>query len=192
MQMPMQIPMTGPPMFNMGGMGMQSPTFGFPSPLASTDPAFIAAHQKAMAIAKQTFQLAVAQQALAVANEEWERNSTLTGYAPSTSASPWGYGMGMQPTVMFPPVARSMYAGSVHGDSGTWGRTGSVYGEAFGPASAGGRMSIYPQGVPDVPAATAAQRPVRPRTKTAPSTASPPVDMRTARMPPSSFRGPGR
>ncbi|KAF8527438.1 hypothetical protein BU17DRAFT_81594 [Hysterangium stoloniferum] len=194
MPMQMQMPMSNPAMFNMGGMGMQSPAFGFPSPLTSADPAFVAAHQKAMAIAKQTFQLAVAQQALAVANEEWERNSNMTGYAPSTSASPWGYGMGMQQNAMFPPVARSMYAGSVNGGSGSWGGTGSAYGEAFGPAAAaaGGRMSAYPQGVPDVPTAVAARGPVRPRTKTAPSAATPPANMPTGRMPPSSFRGPGR
>jgi hypothetical protein len=190
MQTPMQMPMPGPPAFDMGVMGLQSAAFGFPSPLPSADPAFLAAHQKAMAIAKQTFQMAVAQQALAMANDEWERNSAMTGYAPSVAPSQWGYGMGMQQAAMFSPAARSMYAGSVNGGGGHWGGTGSVYGQAFGPATLGGRMSTYSQA--DVPATAAAQRPVRPRTKTAPSAATPPTIMPAARVPPSSFKGPRR
>lgn len=41
----------------------------------NNDPAFLAAHQRAMMMAKQAYQMAVAQHAIAVAGEEWERSS---------------------------------------------------------------------------------------------------------------------
>lgn len=50
----------------------------FPVPPPNADPAYLAAHQQAMMIAKQAYQMAVAQQAMAQANEEWERGSTAT------------------------------------------------------------------------------------------------------------------
>jgi len=190
MQMPMQMQMPPvPPMYNMG-MNMPSPGgygMNYPPPLPNSDPSFFAAHQQAMAIAKQTFQYAVAQQALAAANDEWERSSTMTGYGGPTPAPQWGYGMGMRQSVMLPPMARSMYAGSVGGASGGWGGTGTVYGNTFSPVAAGGRNSTYSQ----VDLSAGAQRPVRPRTKTAPSAATPPAGTPSARMPapPSSFRG---
>ncbi|KAF8580117.1 hypothetical protein K439DRAFT_328331 [Ramaria rubella] len=193
MQFPMQIPMPPmPPMFPMG-MGMQSPGaygFNYPPHAPTADPAFLAAHQQAMAIAKQTFQYAVAQQALAAANEEWERNSTMTGYGGPAPTPQWGYGMGMRQSGMFTPSPRSMYAGSVSGGGGGWGGTGSAYGNSFGPVAAGGRNSIYSQGDRAVPV----QRPARPRTKTAPSATSPPNGTLISRIPapPSSFRGTGR
>lgn len=43
------------------------------------DPSFLMAHQQAMMIAKQTYQMAVAQHALAVAGDEWERSSSVSG-----------------------------------------------------------------------------------------------------------------
>ena len=202
MQMPVQVQMpAASPMFNMGmgipnagGYGMN-----YPAPMPNHDPGFLAAHQQAMAIAKQTFQYAVAQQALAAANDEWERNSTMTGYGGPSPAPQWGYGMGMRGSVMIPQAPRSMYAGSIGdgGGGGGWGGTGSVYGNAFGSVAAaagGGRNStLYAQ--PDLSSGvTTAQRPVRPRTKTAPSSASPPAGTPVTRMPvpPSSFRGLGR
>jgi hypothetical protein len=39
----------------------------------------MAAHQQAMMFAKQAYQMAVAQQAMAAAAEEWERGSALSG-----------------------------------------------------------------------------------------------------------------
>lgn len=192
-QMPMQIPI--PPVQPMFNMGMAVPTPGsygmnFPPPTAAADPAFLVAHQQAMAIAKQTFQYAVAQQALAAANDEWERSSTMTRFGGPAPAPQWGYGMGMRQSAMFPSAPRSMYAGSVGGSGGGWGGTGSVYGNAFGPTTAGARSSTYLQA--DMSAG--AQRPVRPRTKTAPSAATPPAGTPAGRMPapPSSFRGTGR
>lgn len=190
MQMPMQMQMPAvPSMYNMG-MAMPSPAaygMNFPPQGPNADPAFLVAHQQAMAIAKQTFQYAVAQQALAAANEEWERSSTMTGYG-GPSAPQWGYGVGMRQSAMFPPAPRSMYAGSINGGAGGWGGTGSVYGNAFGPGAAGGRTSTYSL------ADGGAQRPVRPRTKTAPSAASPPAGTPSGRVPvpPSSYRAPGR
>ena len=55
-----------------GGMGMGQPMlspaqFMVPPP---ADPAFLAAHQQAMAYAKQAYQMAVAQQAMAAAADE--------------------------------------------------------------------------------------------------------------------------
>lgn len=187
----MQVPPISP-MFNMG-MSMPAPgSYGMnhPPPLPNTDAGFLVAHQQAMAIAKQTFQYAVAQQALAAANDEWERSSTMTGYGGPSPAPQWGYGMGMRQSVMLSQAPRSMYAGSVGSASGGWGGTGSLYGNSFGHVAAGGRNSTYSQ----VDLSTGVQRPVRPRTKTAPSTASPPPGTPIAHMPapPSSFRGIGR
>ena len=190
MPMPMQMPSIPPiqPMFNMN-LTMPSPGgYGFPPP-PGADPAFLAAHQQAMAIAKQTFTYAVAQQALAAANDEWERSSNVSGFATS-GAPQWSYGMGMQPNQMFTPAPRSMYAGSVGGGGG-WGGTGSVYGDAFGPAPTGPRASTYSQ----VDLSPSPPRPTtRPRTKTAPSASSPPTRILAGRVPapPSSFRGTGR
>jgi hypothetical protein len=191
--MQMQMPPV-PPMFNMG-MNMPSPGgygMNFPPPPPAPDPSYFLAHQQAMAIAKQTFQYAVAQQALAAANDEWERSSTMTGYGGPSPAPQWGYGgMGMRQSAMYPPAPRSMYAGSVGGATAGWSGAASAYGNTFGGAvPAGGRNTTYSQ--MDQP--TGAQRPMRPRTKTAPSAASPPTSTPTGRMaaPPSSFRGSGR
>ncbi|KAF9647471.1 hypothetical protein BDM02DRAFT_3247810 [Thelephora ganbajun] len=98
-----------------------------PPPPQSTDPQLLAAHQHAMMLAKQAYQLAVAQQAMQVAGDEWERGSTL-GWPSSAS------------TVMFPAGPRSMYAGSIYGGSEYGGpmsgwTTSSVYGGGFGPST---------------------------------------------------------
>ncbi|KAK7695214.1 hypothetical protein QCA50_002404 [Cerrena zonata] len=121
---------------------------------------FLAAHQQAMMIAKQAYQMAVAQQAMAQANEEWERGSTATsayggGYGGMSNMSSMGsmgnmggMGMGMFPgqygmpgwggSMMFPNSAQSMYAGSVVGSElgGGWASQ-SVYG---GPGDRSSRM----------------------------------------------------
>ena len=98
-----------------------------PPPPPSANPQLLAAHQHAMMAAKQAYQLAVAQQAMQAAGDEWERGSTL-GW-PSNASS-----------VMFPAGPRSMYAGSIYGGSeyggptSGWG-TSSVYGGGFGPST---------------------------------------------------------
>lgn len=134
---------------------MLSPSqFMLPPP---ADPNYFVAHQQAMMIAKQAYQMAVAQQAMAAAAEEWERGSSIGGYGGgsvyggSTAATlnPVAYGMGMgmggangwpsPGPVMFPAAPRSMYgAQSEYGGGGGnrssgWGSR-SVYGESFGPS----------------------------------------------------------
>jgi hypothetical protein len=63
------------------------------------DPRVLAVHHHAMMIAKQTYQLAVAQQAMRDAGEEWERGSTISGWNDGRSSvggsSMLGMGMGM-------------------------------------------------------------------------------------------------
>jgi hypothetical protein len=56
---------------NMGGM---------------VDPRVFAVHQQAMMIAKQTYQLAVAQQAMRDAADEWERGSAVSGWTGGRSS----------------------------------------------------------------------------------------------------------
>lgn len=165
---PMQVPMPMPmqPMFvtgggvggGMGGMGMQPQLpMAFPSSVPNNDPTFLAAHQQAMSIAKQAYQYAVAQQALAAANDEWERSSTMTGFMPVNTVN--GYmNMNMRGSVMFPPAPVSMYAGNTGGGGSlingfgglgggagaSWGETRSVYGGSFGPTTPMGmRPSTY-------------------------------------------------
>src|SRR5882762_44652 len=61
------------------------------------DPNFFAAHQQAMLIAKQTYQMAVAQQALAAAGDEWERNTNIGGsqaFGPTSGFGGGGPGFG--------------------------------------------------------------------------------------------------
>ena len=98
-----------------------------PPPPQSADSQLLAAHQHAMMAAKQAYQLAVAQQAMQAAGDEWERGSTL-GWPSNAS------------TVMFPTGPRSMYGGSIYGGSEYGGptsgwTTGSVYGGGFGPST---------------------------------------------------------
>jgi len=61
------------------------------------DPRVFAVHQQAMMIAKQTYQLAVAQQAMRDAAEEWERGSAISGWsgARSSASMPNMLNMGM-------------------------------------------------------------------------------------------------
>lgn len=130
------------PMMGMGmGMGLPQPMMMgspwipqpnpmlqqfMPPPVQNNGPHLIAAHQHAMMAAKQAYQLAVAQQAMQAAGDEWERGSSL-GWPSSAS------------TVMFPAGPRSMYTGSIYGGSEYGGptsgwTTNSVYGGGFGPS----------------------------------------------------------
>lgn len=132
-----------------------------------TDP-FFAAHQQAMMYAKQAYQMAVAQQAMAAAGEEWERGSSMsfggsvygggstTGPIPNT---PFALGLGGGPgagnnwstsSMVYPSSARSMYGGAqseyggVGGGGGNWGSSRSVYGENFGPPSSSKSPPVRP------------------------------------------------
>ncbi|KAF9069306.1 hypothetical protein BDP27DRAFT_1363435 [Rhodocollybia butyracea] len=144
-----------PQMPQMPGQMLSPSQFMVPPP---ADPAFFAAHQQAMMFAKQAYQMAVAQQAMAAAADEWERGSTI-GFnssqsmygmppsAPSMMGSPYGMGAGngwSTGSTIFPPSGSrmSMYGsgamseyGGGGGRGGNWNSSRSVYGESFGPSS---------------------------------------------------------
>ncbi|KAM6498835.1 hypothetical protein JOM56_006783 [Amanita muscaria] len=137
---------------------MNGPQYMFPP---AADPSLLAAHQQAMMIAKQAYQLAVAQQAAVAAGDEWERGSVASGFSGfgrgmpgSHMTPPYGMGMNMNMNMMamghnwpsgnsgiFPSSARSMFGGisssrSEYGGTaggGGWNSSKSTYGEAFGP-----------------------------------------------------------
>jgi serine/arginine repetitive matrix protein 2 len=79
-----------------GSMGMAP---GMNMGMGMVDPRVLMAHQQAMLIAKQTYQLAVAQQAMRDAADEWERGSAISGWGGGRSSvgtpSVLGLGMGM-------------------------------------------------------------------------------------------------
>lgn len=230
-QMPMGWPAQGMPQQIMGGMpgmgGINPTAMGMnmlsaqqvmlTPPTPNADPAFLAAHQQAMIIAKQAYQYAVAQQAMQAAGEEWERGSSVSGFTPSNGMNMGmgGYGMnGMwgNTAPMFPSAPRSMYAGSMIGASSevNWG-TASVYGDSFGPAnqrssrhlnghkrnSSGGALdgmaslNGFQRGeqTGNVPQSASSSRPgPRPRTRTAPSNTNLPPQHRGSHIPPSSWK----
>lgn len=191
---------------------MGAPPFLMPPPNA--DPRFLAAHQHAMMIAKQAYQMAVAQQALAAANEEWERGSSVSAFGGMgggipgmnpmagmgmPSMMPGGFGMGYNP-MMFSST-QTMYAGSTAGSElGVGWGTRSEYG---GPTR-NNRTSVINNRQPTY-GLTADQRsqssgnlapssnprpPRRPRTKTSPADSPLPREYARNRQgpPPSSFR----
>ena len=165
--MGMGLPQQNMPMM-MGNPWMAQPNQMLQQP-QNTDSQLLVAHQHAMMAAKQAYQLAVAQQAMQAAGEEWERGSTL-GWPSNAS------------TVMFPPGPRSLYAGSIYGGSEYGGptsgwATGSVYGGGFGPSTSNrnsAMMKNYPQNGPSPsrnprtgPSSPEIRQP-RPRVKTGP------------------------
>ena len=103
---PMQMgsmPSWNGPWGNVNPMGQMFNGSQYMLPQAPPDPTVIAAHQQAMMIAKQAYQMAVAQQAAAAAGDEWERGSAAGGFAgrsmfgggmPNTPMPPYGMGMG--------------------------------------------------------------------------------------------------
>lgn len=174
------------PMMGMGmgaNMGMSMPVMNFASPGAGgapnwspmgpmlspapfipptpADPAFLAAHQQAMMYAKQAYQMAVAQQAMAAAADEWERGSAISGFGGGGSvyggSAYGGYGNGWSTGSAIFPNTNSMYGGgfsssrSEYGGGGGRGQSGwssarSTYGESFGPdrhAGGGNRSSRH-------------------------------------------------
>ncbi|CAA7265882.1 unnamed protein product [Cyclocybe aegerita] len=128
MSMPMGFG-TSPSMWNANmSQQMLSPAqFMVPPP---ADPSFFAAHQQAMMIAKQAYQMAVAQQAMAAAGDEWERGSAIGGFGGGGSV----YGGSSGPSMMTPQFGMmNMMQGG--GGGGGWPSSASMYG---GPA-----RSIY-------------------------------------------------
>lgn len=186
-RMSMYNPMMGAGMgIGMGGINVTPPTpgmHGWPSPLtpqgmmnvnpmfpmpgqqnananANADPGFLAAHQQAMMAAKQAFQMAIAQQALAAANEEWERGSTATsayggfgGMGGMNMPPPLpfpgmnmnmgmgGMGMGMGNPWQMYASSQSMYAGSVIGGGSELGATAPA--RSPGAGAGWGSRSMY-------------------------------------------------
>ncbi|KAL5535960.1 hypothetical protein ACEPAF_4054 [Sanghuangporus sanghuang] len=147
-------PLNGMPGMSMG-MGPNPPQFMVSSPPPGADAAFLAAHRQAMQIAKQAYQYAVAQQAMAAAADEWERGSSVSAFtAPGpamgmgmgSSMGMGGYGMNnmWNTAPMFAPAPRSMYAGNTGGMSETGWGAASVYGDAFGPSNRRAQM-LNPQ-----------------------------------------------
>ncbi|KIM32395.1 hypothetical protein M408DRAFT_218180 [Serendipita vermifera MAFF 305830] len=189
MQMNMGGGAMGQQMFNMSPMGTpmgmpmgfnMPPVPTMPNMMMGMDPAMMMAHQQAMAVAKQAYQMAVAQQAMAAAGDEWERSSNMGGFG----------GGSRPPTLFGMPSSGSVYGGGsmlgVNMPTGgnPWG--GSVYGEAFGPSqpqhdwrqSGMGAHSVM--GVDD----EVQRGQGRKRTLTAPSSALPPAHLRGAGAPP--------
>ncbi|KAJ7622592.1 hypothetical protein DFH06DRAFT_1447534 [Mycena polygramma] len=138
MGMPMNMGMNVPQMNMFGGSpgGMspwgQSPPnmlspaqfmLSPPTPGGPQDPNFYVAHQQAMLFAKQAYQMAVAQQAMAAAGDEWERGSSVGGIGGAAGRG-------------------SVYGGSVYGGgarSEYGGGGGSVVGSSYG---GGGGMGM--------------------------------------------------
>ncbi len=116
------------------------------------DAGLIVAHQQAMMFAKQAYQMAVAQQAMAAAADEWERNSAMGGsvYGGPTSnapvmmgASPYGMmgmgGMGngwSTGSMIYPNNPQSVYGGR-----GGISSSRSEYGGALGGGMGGGNWN---------------------------------------------------
>ena len=160
LSMPMQMGFGRPNSVAWGGNMVQP--IGSPSPYLMpppADPNFLAAHQHAMMYAKQAYQMAVAQQAMAAAGDEWERSSSVGGYggtsmigASSSSAmiSPHfgmmpmgqGYGWSSPSSVYLPSSSRSMYGGPVN-SSGLVSNSRSEYGGVRGPNNWSSSRSSY-------------------------------------------------
>jgi len=80
-----------------GLAGSMNMTAGMNMGAGMVDPRAFALHQQAMMIAKQTYQLAVAQQAMRDAGDEWERGSAVSGWTGgrSSASTPNMLNMGM-------------------------------------------------------------------------------------------------
>lgn len=200
------------PMMGMDGMmpGMNAPAWGaWQQPMSagmgpmmasqfSPDQSFFVAHQRAMMIAKQAYQMAVAQHAMALAGDEWERGSNIGGgsvYGGGggsvySGMGGGGGGMGMLGVPGMMPNQWStgsvIFPGRISSTQSEFGGgSRSVYGESFGP-SMSSRSSHAPSGygVPSSPASSYGGG-SRPRAKTG---ASQPSNL----QPPMPGRNPGR
>ncbi|EAU92436.2 hypothetical protein CC1G_00655 [Coprinopsis cinerea okayama7 len=120
--------------------GMLSPAqFMLPQP-ASNDPAFLAAHQQAMMIAKQAYQMAVAQQAMAAAADEWERSSNMGGFGGSVYGGVGGSGGSVGPGSMITPYGMGMGMMGM-GQPNNWSTGSAIMGPSASSRSMYGGMS---------------------------------------------------
>jgi serine/arginine repetitive matrix protein 2 len=155
----------GPPGWNWQQQGQPSP--GLMPPQFGSDPNYLMAHQQAMMIAKQTYQMAVAQQALAAAGDEWERNSNVSGFGGSQAfgATPgfggpsmnmnvgmfgmgggmggFGSGMGMGMSHGWPNPSLMVPSAPRSAYGGAFGGAQSEYGGSPGGGSGWGSKSVY-------------------------------------------------
>ena len=122
---PMALPMGFGPSQGGWASGMLSPAqFMIPRP---PDPNLLMAHQQAMMYAKQAYQMAVAQQAMAAAGEEWERGSAIGSFGGAGSV----FGGSTAPSII------NSSLGTMQGNMGMmgpaasagWSSSASVYGE---------------------------------------------------------------
>ena len=158
LQMPMQMGFGSPNSVAWGG-NMHAPSpYLMPPP---ADPNFLAAHQHAMMYAKQAYQMAVAQQAMAAAGDEWERGSSIAGYRGSsmisTSSSPavmtpqfgmmpmgQGYGWSSPSSVYLPGSSQSIYGGLLNSGGGaSINNSRSEHGGVSGPKNWPSSRSSY-------------------------------------------------
>ena len=116
------------------------------------DPRVFAVHQQAMMIAKQTYQLAVAQQAMRDAADEWERGSAISGWTGggrSSVAAPSMLGMGVG---MNMPMNMNMGSGGGGSGGNSMGGYPGLAGSFLMPNSGGmwpgGAVPGYPGNVP--------------------------------------------
>jgi hypothetical protein len=111
---------------NMGmGMGM-------------VDPRVFAVHQQAMMIAKQTYQLAVAQQAMQDAADEWERGSAVSGWTGGRSSA-------STPNILNMGMGMNMNMGGGGGGMGGYpGAAGSFAMSGAGGMWPGGAVQGFP------------------------------------------------
>ncbi|QRV80435.1 hypothetical protein RhiJN_08450 [Ceratobasidium sp. AG-Ba] len=114
----------------------QSMPFIPPPPPPGASDAYLMAHQQAVMMAKQAYLSAVAQQAVAMATEQWERSSNAGGsvYGGSQMSGMSMMGGPMMGMYAGSSYAASAYEGSVIGGGGGWG-SASAYG--------GGARSVY-------------------------------------------------
>ena len=139
--MSMQMGFGGAPNLGPGGWGGQNMNMGMggtPQMLSPAqfmvpppaDPNFLAAHQHAMLIAKQAYQMAVAQQAMAAAADEWERGSTVGGFGGGGGGGSVYGGSGVGPAAMMQPQfgMMGMMQGGGGGGGGWPASAASVYG----------------------------------------------------------------
>ena len=116
------------------------------------DPRVFAVHQQAMMIAKQTYQLAVAQQAMRDAADEWERGSAISGFTGggrSSVGAPSMLGMGMG---MNMPMNMNMGGGGSGSGGNSMGGYPGLAGSFLMPGTGGmwpgGAMPGFPGNPP--------------------------------------------
>jgi hypothetical protein len=102
------------------------------------DPRVFAVHQQAMMIAKQTYQLAVAQQAMRDAADEWERGSAISGWTGGRSSV-------STPNILNMGMGLNMNVGGGGGGMGGYpGAAGSFAMSGAGGMWPGGAMPGFP------------------------------------------------